>query len=119
MEKSATGENRRNCEKALFRANSSSFKPKYQALCQHCGGEFRLKVVSDRRRGTKYLRAGCCDAALRPCPDPVELMRSPKLTLDERQFLQRLIGLEWFSGQVAAVLLQIEDKAKASGEVSA
>ena len=52
--------------------------------CQHCGFEFRLNVVSDRRTGTKYLRAGCCDAPLRPCPDRVELMRSANLSQDER-----------------------------------
>lgn len=82
--------------------------------CQHCGFEFRLNVVSDRLTKTKYLRAGCCDAPLRPCPEPVELMRSPNLSLEERQYLQRVAGLDWFSGQVAAVLLQIEAKVKAS-----
>lgn len=86
--------------------------------CQHCGFEFRLKVVSDRRTGTKYLRAGCCDAPLRPCPDPVELIRSPNLTPSEREYLQRLVKLDWFSGQMATVLLQIEAKTKASGEVT-
>lgn len=86
--------------------------------CQHCGFEFRLNVVSDRRTGTKYLRAGCCDAPLRPCPDPVELMRSPNLSLEERQYLQRLARLDWFSSQAAALLLQIEAKLKASKGVA-
>jgi hypothetical protein len=79
-------------------------------ICQECGGDFRLKVVSDRRTGTKYLKAGCCDVALRPCPNPNELLRSPNLNLEERFYLQRLVKLDWFSGQVAAVLLQIEAK---------
>jgi hypothetical protein len=84
--------------------------------CEYCGGEFRLNVVSDRRTKTKYLRAGCCDTPLRPCPDPAELLRSANLTQDERDYLQRLVKLDWFSGQVATVLLQIE--AKASAEVA-
>lgn len=87
--------------------------------CQHCGFEFRLNVLSDRRTGTKYLRAGCCDAPLRPCPDPAKLLRSPHLSQDERDYLQRIANLDWFSGQVAALLLQIEAKVKASGQVSA
>ncbi|MBD2527455.1 hypothetical protein [Nostoc sp. FACHB-133] len=87
--------------------------------CQRCGFEFRLNVVSDRRTGTKYLRAGCCDTPLRPCPDPDELMRSAHLSQDERDYLQRIANLDWFSGQVAALLLQIEAKVKASGQVSA
>ena len=87
--------------------------------CQHCGFEFRLNVVSDRRTGTKYLRAGCCNAPLRPCPDPYELLRSAHLSQDERDYLQRIANLDWFSGQVAALLLQIEAKVKASGQVSA
>lgn len=86
--------------------------------CQHCGFDFRLNVVSDRRIGTKYLRAGCCDAPLRPCPDPAELLRSPNLTPSEREYLQRLVKFDWFSGQVATVLLQIEAKTKASGEAA-
>ena len=86
--------------------------------CQHCGFEFRLNVVRDRRTGTKYLRAGCCDAPLRPCPDPSELLRSANLTQDEREYLQRIANLDWFSGQVATVLLQIEAKVKAFGEVA-
>jgi len=87
--------------------------------CQHCGFDFRLKVVSDRRTGAKYLRAGCCDAPLRPCPDPNELLRSANLTPSERDYLQRIANLDWFSGKVAAVVLQIEAKLKTSGEVSA
>jgi hypothetical protein len=87
--------------------------------CEYCGGEFRLNVVSDHRTKTKYLRAGCCDVALRPCPNPSELLRSPNLTQDERDYLQRLVKLDWFSGQVAAVLLQIEAKSNVSGEVAA
>ncbi|MHC5719530.1 MAG: hypothetical protein ACYTX0_47670 [Nostoc sp.] len=87
--------------------------------CQHCGFEFRLNVVSDRRTGTKYLRAGCCNAPLRPCPDPNELLRSPNITPSERDYLQRIAKLDWFRGKVAAVLLQIEAKIKTSGEVGA
>ncbi|MHC5717117.1 MAG: hypothetical protein ACYTXE_42180 [Nostoc sp.] len=87
--------------------------------CQHCGFEFRLNVVSDRRTSTKYLRAGCCNAPLRPCPDPNELLRSPNITTNECEYLQRLVDLDWFSGKVAAVLLQIEAKVKTSGEVRA
>jgi len=87
--------------------------------CQHCSGDFRLKVVSDRRTRTKYLRAGCCDAPLRPCPEPSELLRSANLTQSERDYLERIANLDWFSGKVAAVLLQIEAKGKTSGEVSA
>jgi hypothetical protein len=66
--------------------------------------------ISDRRTSTKYLKAGCCDVALRPCPDPDELLRSPNLNLEESFYLQRLVKLGWFSGQVATVLLQIEAK---------
>jgi hypothetical protein len=87
--------------------------------CLACGFEFRLKVVSDRRTGTKYLRAGCCDVSLRPCPEPSELLRSPNLNPSERDYLQRIANLDWFSGKVAAVLLQIEAKVKTSGEVGA
>ena len=86
--------------------------------CQHCGFEFRLNVVSDRRTRTKYLKAGCCNAALRPCPDPNELLRSPNLTPSEREYLQRVANLDWFGGQVATVLLQLETKVKASGGVA-
>lgn len=86
-------------------------------LCPHCGFEFSLNVVTERRSGTKYLRAGCCDAPLRECPDPERLLRSPNLTPDEREYLQQVSKLDWFSGQVASVLLGIE--AKASGEVAA
>ena len=66
--------------------------------------------ISDRRTSTKYLKAGCCDVALRPCPDPDELLRSPNLNLEESFYLQRLVKQGMFSGQVAAVLLQIEAK---------
>ncbi|WP_375449053.1 hypothetical protein [uncultured Nostoc sp.] len=86
--------------------------------CEYCGGEFRLKVTCDRRTKSRYLRAGCCDSPLRPCPDPVELMRSPNITTNERDYLQRLVDLDWFSGQVASVLLQIELKIKAAGGVT-
>ena len=82
--------------------------------CQFCGGEFRLNVVVCRRTKTKYLRTGCCDGALRPCPEPAELLREANLTPSERDYLQRLANLDWFSGKVAAVLLQIEAKVKAS-----
>lgn len=78
--------------------------------CQFCGGEFRLKVTCDRRTKTRYLRAGCCDAPLRPCPSPDELLRSPNLSLEERQYLQRITKLDWFSSQVAGILLQLEIK---------
>lgn len=78
--------------------------------CPHCGGKFNLNVVSCRPSKTKYLRTGCCDVALRKCPDPGELLRSPNLNLEERFYLQRLVKLDWFSSQVAAVLLQIEAK---------
>jgi hypothetical protein len=74
--------------------------------------------ISDRRTGAKYLRADCCDAALRPCPDPDELLRSANLTPSERDYLQRIANVDWFSGKVASVLLQIEAKVKASGEVA-
>lgn len=88
-------------------------------ICPHCQGEFRLNVTSDRHTGIKFLKAGCCDSPLRRCPSPDELLRSPVLTLEERYYLQRLQNLDWFSGQVAAVLLQIEAKVKAAGEVAA
>ncbi|MHC5779894.1 hypothetical protein, partial [Nostoc sp.] len=71
------------------------------------------------RTGTKYLRAGCCDAPLRPCPDPAELLRSANLTPSERDYLQRIANLDWFGCKVASVLLQVEAKVKASGEVVA
>ena len=86
--------------------------------CQFCGGEFRLNVVACRRTKSKYLRAGCCDGALRSCPEPAELLRSANLTQDERDYLQRIANLDWFSGKVASVLLQIETKVKAFGGVA-
>lgn len=86
--------------------------------CEFCGGDFRLNVVSDRRLGIKYLRAACCDAALRPCPDVSELLRSPSLTSDERSYLQRVAKLEWYGSAVASNLLRIEAKIKAAGGVA-
>ncbi|MBD2255599.1 hypothetical protein [Nostoc parmelioides] len=86
--------------------------------CQVCGGEFWLNVVSDRSLEAKYLRAGCCDSPLSPCPSPDELLRSSSINLEERLYLIKVAKLEWFSGQVAAVLLQIEGKVKAAGEVA-
>lgn len=86
--------------------------------CEYCGGDFRLNVVACRRTKSRYLRAGCCDAALRHCPDPAELLRSPNLAQDERDYLQRLVKLDWFSGQVATVLLQIEAKIQTVGGVT-
>lgn len=73
-------------------------------------------MVADKRSKQKYLRAGCCDSYLRLCPDADELLRSPILTSDERDYLQRVATLPWFSGQVAAVLIQLEAKAQ-GGEV--
>lgn len=86
--------------------------------CPECGGEFRLNVVSDRHTGVRYLRAGCCDSPLRKCPNPDELLRSPNINLEERLYLTKISKLDWFSGQVAAVLLQIEAKTKASEGVA-
>ena len=76
--------------------------------CPHCAGEFRFNVVGDRRTKFKYLRSGCCDLALRKCPDPEMLMRSPHVTDEQRNYLQRIALLDWFSGSVTAVLLEIE-----------
>jgi hypothetical protein len=87
-------------------------------LCPDCGFEFHLNVVSDRRTGKKYLRAGCYDVPLRPCPNPAELLRSPNLTQDEREYLKRVVNLDWFSGQMATVLLQIEAKVNTAGGVA-
>lgn len=86
--------------------------------CEHCGGQFCLNVVSCSPSKVKYLKMGCCDVALRPCPNPSDLLRSPNLTSEERLYLNKVVKLDWFSGQVAAVLLQIEAKTKASGEVA-
>lgn len=86
-------------------------------LCEQCGQQFRYNLVSDRRTNFKYLRSGCCDVALRQCPDPEVLMRSPHLSEDERDYLTRLIPVRWFGGQIAAVLLQIEAKVKQATEV--
>lgn len=85
--------------------------------CQHCGFEFRVNVVTCRPTRTKYLRTGCCDIALRPCPDPVELLRSPNLSTEERQYLQKVAALDWFGGQVATLLIEIEAKIQPSTEV--
>lgn len=87
--------------------------------CQFCDGDFGLNVIVDRQTKTKYLRAACCDAALRPCPSPDELLRSASLNNADRVYLERVAKLDWFGGQVAAVLLQIEAKVKAAGEVAA
>lgn len=83
-------------------------------ICPHCQGEFRLNVTVDRHTGVKYLRAGCCDSPLRKCPNPDELLRSPNITPSEREYLQRVLNLDWFGGAIASVLLQIEAKTKAS-----
>jgi hypothetical protein len=87
--------------------------------CQYCGFEFRLNVISDRWTKSKYLRAGCCDALLRLCPDPDKLLRSLNLTDEERNYLQRIAKLDWFSGAVATNLLAIEAKLQASAGVAA
>jgi len=79
--------------------------------CQHCGFEFRLNIISDRCSGAKYLRSGWCDAPLRECPDPDKLLQSPCLSQQEQDYLKKLVDLPWFSGQIAAILLQIESKA--------
>lgn len=79
--------------------------------CQHCGFKFRLNVISDRWTKRKYLRAGCCNAPLGECPNPERLLRSPNLTAEEKEYLERVSSLDWFGGQVAALLLQIEAKA--------
>lgn len=88
-------------------------------ICQQCGQQFRYNVVSDRRSGSKYLRTGCCDLAIRPCPDPEVLMRSAHLSEDERDWLNRIIPLPWFGAQVVAVLLQLESKVQQATEVQA
>ena len=87
--------------------------------CPHCGSEFRYNVVACRHTKFKYLRSGCCDLALRQCPDPEVLMRSPNLSNEQRDYLQRVAALDWFSGSVAVVLLQIETKVQQAGEVRA
>lgn len=86
-------------------------------ICEQCGEEFRYNVVRDRRTGSKYLRTGCCDLAIRPCPNPEVLAKSPHLSEDERDYLNRLIPLPWFGGQIAAVLLQLESKIQQATEV--
>jgi hypothetical protein len=86
--------------------------------CNECGAEFRYNLVCDRRTDFKYLRSGCCDLALRKCPDPEILMRSPNLSSEERDYLRRVACLSWFSGQVAAVLLQLEAKTQAGAVIA-
>jgi hypothetical protein len=46
-------------------------------------------------------------------------MRSPNLSNEQRDYLQRVAALDWFSGSVAVVLLQIETKVQQAGEVRA
>lgn len=127
MQKPLTSYGKGHCGKTRFNQILPQAKPKNQdsrsseqsnKFCQHCGFEFRLNVVSDRRSKTKYLRSGCCDAPLRPCPDPVELLRCSSLSQHERDYLQRVSSQDWFSGQIASVLLQIEGKVQASAEVA-
>ena len=89
-------------------------------ICPHCGGDFRYNLVVERKSKTKYLRAGCCDSPLRECPDLNKLLRSPALTAEEKNYLQRISKLDWFSGQIVGVLLEIEAKTQASvAEVAA
>ncbi|MBD2608400.1 hypothetical protein H6G81_28750 [Scytonema hofmannii FACHB-248] len=88
-------------------------------ICKECGGNFRYNVVSDRRSGSKYLRSGCCDLAIRPCPNPEVLMRSPHISQHERDYLNGLIPLPWFSGKAVAMLLEIEGKIQRATEVEA
>jgi len=63
------------------------------------------------------LRSGCCDVALRKCPNPSELLRCSHLSLEERDYVKRLVELPWFSGQIVGVLLQIETKAAQASAV--
>ncbi|MGI2908602.1 hypothetical protein [Tolypothrix sp. VBCCA 56010] len=86
-------------------------------ICKECGEEFRYNVVRDRRTGSKYLRTGCCDLAIRPCPDPEALAKSPHLSQDEQDYLNGLIPLPWFNAKAVAMLLQMEAKVKQATEV--
>ena len=88
-------------------------------ICKECGEEFRYNVVTDRQSKSKYLRTGCCDLAIRPCPNPEVLMRSPHLSREECDWLNRIIPLPCFGGQIAAVLLQLESKVQQAAEVEA
>lgn len=80
--------------------------------CPHCYAEQSLTVSVDRGTRRKALRASCCDAFVRWCPDPKNLLKLPNLTPDEREFLHRVANLNWFTSRIAANLIQIEEKAK-------
>ena len=83
--------------------------------CLECGDRTRLNVVKNPR-GIKWLRCGICDLALRKCPDPDQLSKSPRFSTQEREYCSKVANLAWFSGQVAAVLLSLEAKAAKAGE---
>lgn len=87
--------------------------------CPHCGDlDYRYNVINERRIKAKALKTGCCDVFIRWCPDPELLLQLPNITPEQRDYLQRVSNLDWFSGAVAAVLLQIEAKTQASVEVA-
>ncbi|BDA76603.1 hypothetical protein CAL7716_107690 (plasmid) [Calothrix sp. PCC 7716] len=81
-------------------------------ICKHCNFEHKLNVVVDRRTKRKALRTGCCDIFIRWCPAPEDLLRLPNLTPDERDFLNSVANLDWFTSRVATNLIEIEEKGK-------
>jgi hypothetical protein len=81
-------------------------------ICRHCHSEYKLNVVAQRKSKIKALRTGCCDVFVRWCPIPEELLKIPHLTQDERDYLHRVASLDWFTSQVATILIQIEVKNK-------
>jgi hypothetical protein len=80
--------------------------------CPHCQSEYKLNVVAQRKSKIKALRTGCCDVFVRWCPNPCELLKTPYLTQDERNFLSNVAEMNWFSAKTALLLLQIEAKGK-------
>jgi hypothetical protein len=89
--------------------------------CPYCHNNYSLNVVSSNRGKFKYIKTGCCDAGVRSCPDPAELLKFP-ISQDEKRFLEHLAPLHWFDKQQLKRLLEIEaavsDRAQV-GEVAA
>ncbi|MFM6080393.1 MAG: hypothetical protein ACKPCI_18090 [Dolichospermum sp.] len=79
--------------------------------CKHCGDQQRPFCSTHRTTKVKSILTGCCGAYLQPCPKPETLIKSDTLSTEEKDYLSRLIGLNWYSSQQVGILLSLETKA--------